>query len=127
VSDNVTRSLLLFLGGGLGANLRFWFGQWIHTHSGDRFPWGTLVVNATGCLAIGLVMGLTIKSHPHPHWRVFLVAGLLGGYTTFSAFAYETLDLVTRRGWSSAMGNVVLSVAAGLIGAWLGLMIARAL
>ena len=85
------------------------------------------MVNATGCLLIGLVMGFTIKSHPHPNWRVFLVAGLLGGYTTFSAFAYETLDLGARHGWSSAASNVLLSVGAGLVGAWIGLAVARAL
>lgn len=125
--DPLARSLLLFLGGGLGANLRYWIGAWVHGFSGDRFPWGTLAVNTSGCLAMGLVIGLTIKLDAPPNWRVFLAAGLLGGYTTFSAFAYETLDLATRRGWTSAAGNVLLSVAAALIGAGLGLAAARAL
>ena len=91
------------------------------------FPWGTLVVNLSGCFLLGLVFTLlTERFLPHPDLRVAVTVGFLGAYTTLSTFAFESL----RLGQDGAMGratlNVVLSVAGGILAAWLGTVAARA-
>ena len=88
---------------------------------GSRFPLGTLVINVTGSFAIGLLMtALTERLAPHPYWRLLLVVGFLGGYTTFSSFEYESYRLV--RDGSALLGllNVAGSVIFGYAAVWLG-------
>ncbi len=112
------------LGGVLGANARFWLGVWIQARAGERFPWGTLIINLTGSFLLGLVMALFSERYaraPHPQLRLLLGVGFLGAYTTFSTFSYETLALLETAAWSRAMGNVLGSVLGGLLAAWLGL------
>ena len=83
--------LIVMAGGAVGSLARYVTGTAIMSRFGGRFPLGTFVVNATGCFLIGVVMTvLTRETAPHPNWRFLLVTGFLGGYTTFSAFAYET-------------------------------------
>jgi CrcB protein len=89
------RWLAVFVGGGLGATLRYAIGGWVQSAIGSFFPWGTLVVNASGCLAIGVLATLLEeRSLLGPSWRLFLLVGVLGGYTTFSSFGLETWRLV---------------------------------
>ena len=87
--------LLVGCGGFVGAVLRFLLSSWTHRISGvEQFPVGTLAVNVTGCLAIGLIAGLAeTRDFLHPEARLVIVVGLLGGFTTYSAFAYDTLAL----------------------------------
>ena len=88
---------------------------------GSRFPLGTLVINVTGSFFIGFLMAvLTERFKPHPNWRLLLVVGFLGGYTTFSSFEYESFRLV--RDGSSWLGllNVAGSVLLGFAAVWLG-------
>jgi fluoride exporter len=92
---------------------------------GSRFPFGTMVVNVTGCFAIGFLMTLlTERLQPHPYWRLLLVVGFLGGYTTFSSFEYETFGAV-RDGfpWIGLL-NVVGSVVTGFLAVYLGVILA---
>ena len=92
---------------------------------GGRFPLGTFVINVTGSFLIGVLMALlTERWNPHPNWRLFLVTGILGGYTTFSSFEYEAYQLV-RDGarWMSLL-YVSASVILGYLGCWLGAVMA---
>ncbi len=115
------RYVLVMLGGGLGSLARYAAGLAIMTRFGGRFPLGTMVINVTGSFLIGLSMVLlTERLQPHPNYRLLLVVGFLGGYTTFSSFEYETLALI--RGGSTWLGlaNVLGSVLFGYAAVWLG-------
>lgn len=119
--------LLLLLGGGLGAVMRFSLALWVDARAGVQFPWGTLAVNVAGCFAIGVVATLA-EEHAivSPALRLFLVTGLLGGFTTFSAFGMETWQLVEDGRGLAALANAVASVAAGLAAVIAGVVATRA-
>jgi len=118
----------LGLAGALGTLARYWLSGFVHRYSRETFPLGTLVVNLLGCFLIGLVMYL-VREHQSfaPETRVVLIVGLLGGFTTFSAFGYETLELV-RGGalWLAAL-NVCGNVLVGTGAVWCGSVAGRAL
>jgi CrcB protein len=117
------RDVLLVGGGGfLGSVARYYFGGMVtQAAAAPRFPVGTLAVNTLGCLAIGVVAGLAERLHLFsPSTRILVMTGLLGGFTTFSAFAYETLFLAREARWMAAGGNVLLQVGLGLLAVWLG-------
>ena len=114
--------LLVALGGAIGSVARFKMSGWVLQQTPDgRFPAGTFAVNVIGCLIAGLLAGMAAKQDVFtPDARVFLFTGLLGGFTTFSAFGLETLLLLKRGEAGIAIANVVLSIAVGLLAAWLG-------
>lgn len=114
--------LLVALGGALGSVARFKLSGWVlHQTPNWRFPAGTLAVNLIGCFIAGLLAGMAVKQDVFtPDARVFLFTGLLGGFTTFSAFGLETLLLLKRGEAGVAFINVVVSVVVGLLVAWLG-------
>jgi CrcB protein len=117
------RSLLLVaLGGALGSMARFKLSGWVlQQASGWRFPVGTLAVNLMGCFIAGLLAGMAVKQEVFSaEARVFLFTGLLGGFTTFSAFGLETLLLMKRGETGVAFANVAVSVLVGMLVAWLG-------
>ena len=124
------RSLLLVgVGGFLGSIARYAVSGWATqlTHA-SRFPVGTAVVNITGCLLIGLLAGIAEHAHVmSPATRLFLLTGVLGGYTTYSAFAYETFFLGRVNLTLAAAGNVALQVTLGLAAVWLGARLAAVL
>ena len=121
------RYFVVLAGAGLGGLSRYVAGTWIMTKYGGRFPLGTFLVNISGSLLIGVLMTLlTERLQPHPNWRLFLVVGILGGYTTFSSFEYELYQAV--RDGARWMGMLYLtgSVVLGYFGVWLGsLLVAR--
>ena len=118
--------LLILLGGGVGSLARYVVSSVIAGRYGTRFPVGTMVVNVTGCFLIGLIMTLlTEKVAPHPYWRIGLVVGFLGGYTTFSSFEWETYAAVREGGFWIGLANIVGSVTLGYAAVWLGAMLAR--
>ena len=106
------------IGGGLGASGRYLAGLLVRNLFQGDFPWGTLAVNVTGCFLIGMVAGKTGSSETT--LRLFLVVGILGGFTTFSAFGYETLRLLQ----DGNPGGALFNVAAGV---WAGVSIAKGL
>lgn len=120
--------LWVALGGAMGSVARFWASGIIARHFGETFPWGTLIVNISGSFAIGLFATLTT---PDGRWmvapsgRVFFMAGICGGYTTFSSFSLQTLKLVQDREWLHAGLNVIGSAALCLIAVWLGHVLAE--
>jgi CrcB protein len=118
--------LLILLGGGVGSLARYVVGSAIATRFGTRFPAGTMLVNVTGCFLIGLTMTLlTERFQPHPYWRLALVVGFLGGYTTFSSFEWETYSAVREGGLWIGLANIVGSVTLGYAAVWLGALLAR--
>ena len=108
--------LLVGAGGLVGAVLRYLLGTWIQGAAGSGgFPYGTFVVNAAGCLLIGITAGLAEARQPlSEQARAFLIIGLLGGFTTFSAFGMDTVRLVREGAYLAGSANVVLQVAIGL-------------
>ena len=115
-------ALLVGAGGFLGALARYGLSGLVHGLVPlSTFPWGTLAVNVSGCLAIGLVAGVAdARSAVGPDLRLFLMIGLLGGFTTYSTFGYETLAMVRDGETLRAAGNVALQLVVGLGAAWAG-------
>ena len=118
------RYLVVLAGAGLGGLARYIAGSWIMLKYGGRFPLGTLIINVSGSFLIGVLMTLlTERLNPHPNWRLFLVVGVLGGYTTFSSFEYEIYQSV--RAGARWMGMLYLtgSVVLGYLGVWMGALL----
>jgi CrcB protein len=114
------------IGGGAGALARYVAASAIMTRFGGKFPLGTLVINVTGSFLIGFLMTmLTERFQIDPRWRLLLVVGFLGGYTTFSSFEWETYTAVRDGGLRTGMLNIVSSIMLGYIAVWLGVMLAR--
>ena len=120
----------IFLGGGLGSLARFVSASFVDRQTGGAFPWGTLAVNVSGSFVIGCFATL---SSPEGRWpipltgRQFVMAGICGGYTTFSAFSLRTLELMREGQAMKAGANVVLSVTLCLLAVWLGHVVAASL
>ena len=120
------RYLLVLAGGGTGALARYVAASAIMTRFGGKFPLGTLAINVTGSFLIGFLMTmLTERFQLDPQWRLLLVVGFLGGYTTFSSFEWETYTSVRDGALWAGMLNVVSSVVLGYIAVWFGAMLAR--
>lgn len=120
-------TLLVAAGGAIGAALRYLLGGLIASRLGPDFPWGTFVVNISGCLLIGAVLGLVERGALPPEARLFLAVGVLGGYTTFSTFGYETVSLLEGGEILAAALNAFGQLALGLVAVYLGLAAARIL
>jgi CrcB protein len=116
------------IGGFVGANVRYFLGQWVVGKLGATFPWHTLAINVTGSFAIGVVLVLlTERLALDPAWRLLLVVGFLGGYTTFSSYTFEAPVLMEAGEWLRAVGYVLGSNGIGLMAAFLGMGLGRAL
>jgi CrcB protein len=118
--------LLVALGGAIGSVSRFWLSGLVAARYGETFPWGTLVINVTGSFIIGIFGSLTTPEYSNPHRATiiqFFMIGICGGYTTFSSFSLQTLNLMRDREWLYAGGNVILSVVLCLIAVWLGYLL----
>lgn len=119
--------LVIALGGGIGSVLRFLTTNLVQKYCPTVFPLATLVINVLGCLLIGIVVGLLEKhqlSNSNLKW--FLVTGICGGYTTFSAFGYENISLFQSNNSGLAFLYISASVVSGLFAVWLGLFLVRA-
>lgn len=124
----MTQVIAIAGGGALGALLRFWVANGIYAWLGRGFPHGTLFVNVTGCLLMGLLTELLLQRLPAAvEYRAALLVGFLGAYTTFSTFAIETLALFEQGSHWKALLNILLSVLLCLVGVWIGVVAGRGL
>ncbi len=120
------RVAVVAIGAALGANLRYGVALWAAKKWGSGFPVGTLIINVSGSLLIGFAVGLAAtRLALSPTWRLLVVTGFCGGYTTFSTFTYETYELFSAGGTWRAGINVAASVVLGIMGVVAGLSIAR--
>ena len=118
--------VLVFFGGGLGASLRHFINLACARGFGTVFPWGTFIINITGSTVMGLIAGyLAFKGEASQPWRLFLMTGVLGGYTTFSAFSLDTVLLYERGQVGLALFYVVGSVVLSIAGLFAGLALVR--
>jgi len=118
--------LLVFFGGGLGASLRHLVNVACARALGTAFPWGTFIINITGSTVMGLIAGyLAFKGEASQPWRLFLMTGILGGYTTFSAYSLDAALLYERGELASAALYVVGSVVLSIAGLFAGLALVR--
>jgi len=120
----MTDYAVIFIGSGIGAIARYTLGGIVlHQFASWRFPLGTFAVNVVGCLIVGLLAGAVERYGVFsPQARLFLFTGLIGGFTTFSAFGLETVALARRGDLATALGYVALSVVCGLAMTWLGMV-----
>ncbi len=120
------RWVWIFVGGGLGSVGRVALGQWIAARAGTGFPWHTLTANVLGCFTIGVVAAwLAARGAPRGA-HAFLVAGVLGGFTTFSSFGLETYHLLEAARPAAAAANAAASLVLCLLAVSLGFALARA-
>ncbi len=119
---------LVGAGGFLGAVSRYLVAGWVSRFTSPAFPWGTFTVNVTGSFLLALIITLILERFlSGGAWRLFLGIGFLGAYTTFSTFAWETDSLLREGAWLMAGVNVAANVAAALLAARFGLILARIL
>jgi CrcB protein len=119
--------ILVAVGGALGAVARYLVGTWMVSRMGTGFPWHTFVVNVSGAFLIGVLMALALDKGVASGNVVLLVGiGLLGGFTTFSTLAFESIVLAERGLGLAALGNVFGTAIVGLAAAWLGIVVGRA-
>ncbi|HVU07766.1 MAG TPA: fluoride efflux transporter CrcB [Verrucomicrobiae bacterium] len=116
------------IGGALGSVGRFWLGGLVASKLGETFPWGTLTINVTGSFLIGLIAAFAspegrMDSQSRAFVTQLFMVGVCGGYTTFSSFSLQTLNLLRERQWLYAGGNVLLSVVLCMIAVWLGYLL----
>jgi CrcB protein len=113
-------ALLVFVGAGLGGVARYGVGTWVQGRTGMGFPWGTFSINVSGSFLVAGLYTFLEGTVAAPEWRLFLGVGVLGGYTTFSTFSYETIQLLRDGEWNRALlysaGSVVLSLSAAAVG-----------
>jgi fluoride exporter len=120
--------LVIAVGAALGANARYWLTNLFAGRFGAAFPWGTLFINVSGGLVIGLVLTLLSgRLVADPTYRLLLATGFLGAYTTFSTFTYETLGLAQQGDYLGAFYNVAGSVTLGLLATFGGILLGRAI
>ena len=119
---------LIFVAGGVGCVLRYGMAGWVQRFAGGSFPLGTLAVNVVGCIALGFLAALfTGPVLLREEYRLAILVGLLGGFTTFSTFGYETVSLGNDGQFALAAANLLLSNGLGLAAAWLGSRLATAI
>ncbi|MBV8836064.1 MAG: fluoride efflux transporter CrcB [Alphaproteobacteria bacterium] len=125
--DDLARYFWIMFGGALGTGFRFWCSGVVARAFGETFPWGTLLINVFGSLVIGFfatITGPEGRIFAGATTRQFVMIGLCGGYTTFSSFSLQTLNLMQDGEWVGAAGNIVGSVVLCLLAVWVGHVLA---
>lgn len=118
--------IIVTIGGGFGSAARYLVSTWAAARFGAEFPYGTLIVNIVGCFIIGAFVTMTTERLIiSPYWRLFVTVGIVGGFTTFSSFSYETMHLLQETDVLRVFYNVGLNVIVGFSATWLGIGLAR--
>jgi CrcB protein len=117
--------LIIGAGGFIGSVSRYLLSHLIQDRFFSSFPFGTLSVNIVGCFLIGLVFGLSERSNLSSEWRLFLATGIIGGFTTFSAFSLETVSLLRDAQYFHALGYVAMSVLLGVAATFFGILVLK--
>ena len=117
--------LWISIGAVLGANLRYWVGDWTAQRFGSGFPYGTLLINLSGSFLLGLIVSMSMENFIiDPRLRLLLTIGFLGSYTTFSTYAYESIALISQGQWGlglfNLLGSSLLGALFAILGIWLG-------
>lgn len=117
--------LWISIGAVLGANLRYWVGDWAAQRFGSGFPYGTLLINLSGSFLLGLIISMSMENFIiDPRLRLLLTIGFLGSYTTFSTYAYESIALISQGQWGlglfNLLGSSLLGAFFAILGIWLG-------
>ena len=120
----IKQVLWVGLGGGIGSMARYLCQRWFSERFMHHFPWGTFAVNITGCLLIGLLWGVQFRSFDsNINWKLFLMAGVCGGFTTFSAFTLESIGLIREQRMGLFFAYVAGSLLLGLVATFVGMKI----
>jgi CrcB protein len=118
--------LYVGIGGLLGSITRYLISLYFNKILPSAFPYGTFIVNISGCFLIGLVYGLSFKfANLSPAWRLFLATGFCGGYTTFSAFSYENMNLLQSANYTSFIAYTLLSIITGILATFFGVLLVK--
>ncbi|MBI5215793.1 MAG: fluoride efflux transporter CrcB [Ignavibacteriae bacterium] len=128
MKQEISNILFVTLGGGIGAASRYSLSNFVHRFLGSSFPYGTLTVNILGCLLIGMLMTMFEERFlVNPSLRIFFTIGILGGFTTFSTFSYETIMMLKDAEFLNAGLNIIGSVALCLGATHLGMILGKIL
>jgi len=118
--------LLVGSGGFIGSVLRYLIQYYMEKSLTSTFPWGTLIANIAGSFVIGMVFALAEKGNlMSAEWRIFLAVGICGGFTTFSAFAYNNFTMINEKAWSSLFINIGGNLFLGILAVYLGVILIR--
>jgi CrcB protein len=120
----LAQSGLVALGAAIGANMRYWIGYFAHANV-RTWPWPTLLINVLGSIVLGAFAVTALERGWGHGWRLLVAVGLCGGFTTFSTFSYETVDLLLQKNYSVAAQYIVGSLVLCITGCWLGGHVAR--
>jgi CrcB protein len=124
----MSQVIAIAAGGALGSVLRYGLSNWVYSLAGRGFPYGTLVVNVLGSLAMGILFVLMVeRMGTSAVWRAGLLIGVLGGFTTFSTFSIETFNLIEQGAMAKAAANMLASLILCVCATWFGVMLARQL
>lgn len=123
----VKELLVIGVGGALGSILRYGTGQLVSKYFQGKFPLATASINLLGCFLIGLLIAYFLKHDNTQTWKLFLITGFCGGFTTFSTFAAENIALIQQQQYATALSYIGMSVFFGLLAVWAGLIFFRVL
>jgi CrcB protein len=124
----MSQVIAIAAGGALGSMLRYGLSNWVYSLAGRGFPYGTLVVNVLGSLAMGILFVLMVeRMGTSAVWRAGMLIGVLGGFTTFSTFSIETFNLIEQGAMAKAAANMLASLILCVCATWFGVMLARQL